>query len=160
MKRSPFFCVAALLMFVAQAANAEQGCPPGQIPHSGTSMSSCGPIPGAQTAPPAPTWYPHWQSVAGDTTKGALGTSKGHRTGAEATNAALLDCKAQGGTACKTFITEGNGCLAIVFGEKRYFANDGKTLSVAEGKTSAECKESDGSCRVYYSECDLPTRAQ
>ncbi|WP_084621651.1 DUF4189 domain-containing protein [Luteibacter yeojuensis] len=149
------------LLALSSLAHAEQGCPPGQIPHGGTSVSTCGPIPGQQQAsPPEPAWIPQWQSLAGDSGVGALGISKGLRTSAEAQNAALNDCRAKGGKSCTTYVTNGNGCIAMVIGSKQFWIETSESLASAEQKAGSTCSSGDTECKVLYSNCSLAVRVQ
>ncbi|WP_084621574.1 DUF4189 domain-containing protein [Luteibacter yeojuensis] len=161
MRTFALFLLAAAGTVLSMAAPAEQGCPPGQIPHGGTNMSTCGPIPGQQQpANPDPAWVPQWQAIAGDAQAAVLGTSRGKKDSAEAQQAALIDCTSKGGSRCKIYFTQGNGCLSMVTGARQIWTDGGATQSQADGGALAKCKGGDSSCQVYYSSCNLPVRVQ
>lgn len=154
----------AVLLFtcVGAALASAQGCPPGQYPVTGQGWNYCAPVPGsnqdAQPAPPTQAWKSRWQSIATDATKGALGTSVGQATASLAERAALADCRAKGGDACKVQITNGNGCVAMITGEKFLNTKSGATKAEAERSGLSLCNSEDTNCRVYYSACSLPEK--
>ncbi|WP_198148979.1 DUF4189 domain-containing protein [Luteibacter yeojuensis] len=108
-------------ILACRPALAEQGYPPGQIPHGGTGMSTCGPIPSQQQAPPEPAYVPQWQAVAGDKTIGIVGSATGQRTEDAAKVAVLDDCNTKGGKSCEILGSAGNTCLAIRRADKPFF---------------------------------------
>lgn len=165
MKRS----LRVLILFFAIAAPSAafaQGCPPGQYPVSGQGWNYCAPTPGAAQgeAPPqqptGPRWKNNWQATAVDNGTGALGTATGRSTAKEAESGALMDCEDKGGVHCEVQISEENGCVAMVVGDKLLNTKGGLTQEEAISKATVECNAKNSTCRVYYSHCDLPVRIQ
>ena len=162
MKRS-IVAVALFLLCTLNMAHAEGGCPPGQYPQQGQGWQTCVPIPGGsaddQASQPihVPSgWRSQWQAVATDTSKGIMGTSTGIDTPEGSVSAALADCKRKGGVNCQTEIAYGNGCIALVFGDKLMNSKGANNLRQAEQSAMNKCKEEDTNCHVYYSACSLP----
>jgi hypothetical protein len=131
-------------------------------------QSVCGPDPNAQqqspeqSAPAQPPirWAASWQAIATDTPKGVLGTSKDQANRQLAEVAALTDCRAKGGTDCTLQISYGNGCIAMVVGDRVMNMNGGGTEDEAAQKGLKMCNSADTHCHVYYSACSLPQRIQ
>ena len=162
---------AGLLLLAADIAHAENGCPPGLIPASGTNINSCVPIPpgyynNQQQAPlqspiqPPPRWIDHWGAIAADSAKGILGTATTMISKSIAENAALADCHSKGGAACTVQLSYGNQCAVVVVGDQGYNATQGATLESAKQAGMKVCNEADSHCHVYYSDCSLPVRIQ
>lgn len=140
-----------------------QFCPPGQYPVVGQGWNYCAPTPGSRensvaSTPVVPVWRSRWQSIATDTPRGVLGTSVAQDTPAQAEKEAMKDCSAKGGQMCKIQVTNGNGCVAMVVGDKVMNTNSGATKDEAEAKGIQMCSKDDVNCRVYYSSCSLPER--
>ncbi len=159
-----FFLSLGALQF-ASLAHAEGGCPPGQYPQEGQGWRTCVPIPGSVDAqqPPAappPRWEDHWQAVATDKQKAVIGTSINSSSSDDSAQAAISDCHAKGGVSCEVQITYRNGCVAMVVGKTLMNTQGEATKAEAERSALAKCGESDTSCRVYYSACNLPVRVQ
>ncbi|WP_179235914.1 MULTISPECIES: DUF4189 domain-containing protein [Burkholderia] len=95
------------------------------------------------------------------TPKGILGASKDQPDRALAEVAALRDCRLKGGTDCTLQISYGNGCVAMVVGDRAMNMNSGITDDDAAQKGLEMCRAAgDSNCRVYYSACSLPQRIQ
>lgn len=151
-----------LFVLVSIRAHAEGGCPPGQYPQQGQGWQACVPIPGNNqpaNADSGQVFYNSWQAVATDTPKGILGTAVGvpERSSAEAQ--AITDCQAKGGTDCKLEVSYGNGCIAMVVGDKTLQIQGAPTKKKAEQVTTDKCNAAgNSSCKVYYSECSPPSK--
>ena len=145
--------------------HAENGCPAGQIPHSGTDPSSCGPIPNyynntQQPQAPRVVWVSQWGAVATDSAAGALGGVTGLSSKQAAERAAMSDCQAKGGSNCVLHLSYDNECASMSVGDKILIVVSDLTLDKATQLSQQKCGEQDKNCRVYYSACSLPQRTQ
>jgi len=140
-------------------AHAEGGCPPGMIPHSGTDISSCGPIPPGYNQPKG-HWMTQWGAFAQDD-NGIAGLSSGRPTEDDAKQAAIDNCVARGGKQCVAEDTYRNGCIAIVSGttpsgEGRGIVHTDRTYKDAIRNGIKACKSSGKTnCELFRSECSL-----
>ncbi|HWX65266.1 MAG TPA: DUF4189 domain-containing protein [Rhodanobacter sp.] len=154
----------SLLLFAVGVAHAEDGCPSGQIPHSGTDPNSCGPIPpGYYNNKPQQSpsrWVDHWGAIATYAPTGILGTSTNLPGQSQAEQSALADCQSKGGTTCKIQLSYRNQCAVVVVGDKGYNATPGATMDLANQAGMKVCSDADTNCHVYYSACSLPVRVQ
>jgi hypothetical protein len=161
-----------LLLLLGSVVHAEGECPPGMFPTNPPGAQGpvgCAPIPGydqqqqptrQQTAPP-PRWASGWMAIATDSMKGSLGSATDLPSRDEAERAALADCQAKGGSQCKLQVSYGNGCAAMVAGNKEFNVNGAATLDEAVRIGMKMCaKAGDSNCHVYYSACSLPIRIQ
>jgi hypothetical protein len=166
--------IARLLLAIALLcssfiAHAENGCPSGMIPYSGTDTSSCGPIPPGyyqnnqgQRTPPI-RWISKWGALATDTDTGfgSVGVAANFYSKGEAESEALSDCKARGGVNCKLQNWYSNGCVAMIMGKTGFNVGSKSTLNETIESGMKICKDAgDSNCHVYYSACSLPERAQ
>ena len=161
---------AGLLLLAADITHAENGCPPGLIPASGTNINSCVPIPpgyynNQQQVQPQPPmqpqrWADQWGAIAADSANGILGTATSMTSRSIAENAAYADCKSKGGEACTIQLSYGNQCAVVVVGDQGYNATQGATSESAKQAGMKVCNEADSHCHVYYSDCSLPVRIQ
>ncbi|MCD0244381.1 DUF4189 domain-containing protein [Xanthomonas melonis] len=151
---------------------AEQGCPPGQIPASATgNISSCGPIPSGyyqeQEMPaPRPTgkWLKTWGAIASDGGDN-LGVAKGKLKKSDAQEEALSKCKSVSGKDCQIDFVYKNQCAVIAEPHKSGSAvsgvlsyTGGPTVDVASSDALANCSKYNQSadCRVIYKACSEP----
>lgn len=140
------------------AAFAEGGCPPGQIPYSGTSLSSCGPIP--STPSRQPEWESRWGAIATDL-KGTFGIATGLTSERRAKKEALADCRGRGATSCTADFTFRDQCAAVVNSTTRTFSQSAATEAEAIQIGQSRCAASaSGKCWVFYSGCSLPVKAR
>ncbi len=165
----------ALVLFLpcfVESAQAEEGCPPGQIPaQAGGNMTSCGPIPQGyyqqgQPEPPRPTgeWIETWGAIASDGGDN-LGVSTGKLEKSAAINDAISKCSTQSGIKCQLAFTYKNQCSAIAEPYRGENAISGM-LSFAGGPTKdivkqdaiSSCKKnnSNADCRIIYTACSEP----
>ncbi|MGV7164266.1 DUF4189 domain-containing protein [Xanthomonas citri] len=161
-----------VLIGVGTNAQAEQGCPPGQIPaQANGNISSCGPIPSGyyqQQEMPAPRpsgkWLKTWGAIASDGGDN-LGVAKGKLKKSDAQEEALSKCKSVSGKECQVDFVYENQCTAIAEPYKNESAisgvlsyTGGPTIDVASSDALANChKHNKGSdCRVIYQACSEP----
>lgn len=156
----------ALLGF-ASLSHAQVSCPPGMIPYgTAQDQSVCGPDPNAQqgqdqgSQQPAIMWISRWGAIATDGKVGALGTSTGLDSQRQAERAALAQCKAKGGTQCDVDLSYANGCAVMIVGDNTHNSNLGQSIDEATDKAMKVCNANDKNCRVFYTGCSLPRRAQ
>lgn len=141
--------------------SAEGGCPPGQVPQQGQGWGACVPIAGsnhgsdANASSDTPKYVNSWQAVASDDPKGILGTAVGRISRLTAEDAAIDDCRSNGGTDCQVKMSHGNGCIAMVVGAKAYQLQNAASKDKAERAAMNKCRTNDSACSVYYSECSF-----
>ncbi len=70
----------------------------------------------------------------------------------------MADCTKKGGIDCTLQISHGNGCIAMVVGDKVMNTNSGASKDEAAQKGIRMCRSEDKNCKVYYAECSLPVR--
>lgn len=160
LKKSVLIAVLATFSF---AVHAEGGCPAGMIPHSGTSTTSCAPIPQGPQSPGAPSvqWASRWGAIASDGKSGVVGAVTSHESKNDARKAAVAECGARGGSNCKVETTYRNQCVAVVSGSSKSNNVTAESVERASQIGMESCsKRGDSNCRVYYSGCSLPVRVQ
>lgn len=149
-------------------AHAEGGCPPGMYPFqfAPNQPPSCTPVPGGrnqQQIPQRPpeVWQDRYGAVAGDDKKGILSSATDMRTEGVAKDAAMADCNAKGGSACKVKISFRNACAAFTTGDSQYTTEARSRIedAVAAGMNSCMAK-GDRNCRTLLKVCSLPVRVQ
>ncbi|HWX65265.1 MAG TPA: DUF4189 domain-containing protein [Rhodanobacter sp.] len=159
--------LAGLMLLPARVTYAQNSCAPGQyliMPSNHQGTSFCAPIPrdrqGRPVAPQLPAT--HWGAIATDSATGkSVGAAVDLPSKAQAEQAALLDCKTKGGSACKIAIAYGNGCAALVASDSGYNANADVTLDHATLSGMTTCSHAGhGQCHVVYSACSPPQPAQ
>lgn len=155
--------LAVFLPAVSGWPQAEGGCPAGMIPYSGTSTSSCGPMPSGPSGSWLPTtrWKNRWGAVAGDDARGVVGAVTDLPSKREAKQAAVENCRDRGGVDCTLTVAYVNQCVVIVASATRYAAINAESAEVAAeiGMESCE-KKNDGECRLYYAGCSWPMRVR
>lgn len=161
--RSTHFSFAILLVSLSASAHAEGGCPPGQMPYTGTppegsaaSIASCGPIPNSA---PTPVWANRWGAVADDGA-GTFGMSDNERSKKKAERAAVTQCKDRNGGDCEVYMTYTNQCIAIAASEVKSNTARAPDEESAKQDSMAGCMKGNNGkgCRIYYSACSLPAR--
>lgn len=151
------------LLCLSIKVHAENGCPPGMIPYSGTDINSCGPIPSGyyqgnqgQTQPGV-RWLSKWGAIATDGVHGILGTKIKANSRQEAEEEATSDCKSKGGVDCKLQVVYSNGCGALVTGNSGFSTSYGNSVEEATEKAIKICSsDGDDGCHLYYSACSPP----
>lgn len=154
-----------LLFLLPGLACAEGGCPPGQVPYSGTyamgsaeSLATCGPIPTSRPAPPV--WQSRWGAVASDST-GEFGIVTDMKSERAAKKAALAECAKRGGVSCSANFTFHNQCAAVVSSESISFSQGAPTEEKAKELAMSQCTAAQsGRCWLYYSGCSLPVQTK
>ncbi|WP_329743300.1 DUF4189 domain-containing protein [Dyella sp. A6] len=162
----PWMFVFAWLLTMPGTAKALEHCPSGTYLATplGAPVTYCAPTPhdrqGKGVAPqPGAS---HWGAIAVDDGNPVdIGSSAGLSTKQQAKRAALADCNAKAGKACKVEIAYGDGCAALVQ------SNDGHLLASADvTRTHATqsgmkaCADAGHPpCRVIYAACS-PARSQ
>lgn len=162
MPRHSFFL---LIFLFPSMVNAEGGCPPGQIPYSGTpasgsaaSMATCGPIPTSR--PAKPQWESRWGAVASDST-GEFGIVTNMKSERTARKAALQECAKRGGVSCSATFTFHDQCAAVVSSEAISFSQGAPTEDEAKQLAVSQCEAAQsGRCWVFYSGCSLPVKVR
>jgi hypothetical protein len=133
------------------------------IPYSGTSTSSCGPIPSGPSGSWLPTakWKNRWGAVAGDDARGVVGAVTDLPSKREAKQAAIENCRSRGGVECTLTVAYVNQCVVIVASDTRYAATNAENAEVAAEIGMENCeKKKDGECRLYYAGCSRPVRVR
>lgn len=172
----------ALIIFVAFFAGgvqAEQGCPPGQIPtQSNGSMASCGPIPpgyyqNQEPAPPRPSgkWIKTWGAIAIGSIDSitSYGVTTGKLSKSEAEQDALRRCASHGETNCQIGLAYKNQCAVIAEpqingkpfpGGLSDFVGAGtnsEASTVALDRCKVDNKSTAGAtCKIIYQACTEP----
>lgn len=158
-------CLFVLLM-VATAAHAQEQPGVNCFPIQGQGWTGCVPNYQAQpqqplgSQPPPGIWVDHWGSIATDPIKGILGMATNQSSQRQAEQAALTDCQAKGGTACKRDIWYVNQCVAMVVGDTGYNTKAGATIDDAVQAAMKVCNAATGHCHAYYTACSPPIRIQ
>lgn len=156
------FCITGFaLLMVTNIALAEGACPPGQYqttPPGVTGPVGCAPIPERKES--EQKWADQWGAIATDGQK-TWGISESMPSKNIAISEAMDDCLTRGGKNCKLKLAYFNQCAAIVGTEENSVVarspNENKAIDFA---TEGCRKKSKDKCRVYYSGCSLPVRAQ
>lgn len=159
------FLVMSLWLLATTGAHAEGGCPPGMYPFqfAPNQPSSCAPIPGNgnQQTPQAPPqqWERRWGAIA---TGGALGVATDKSSKNEASQTAMSDCAAKGGTSCKIDVVYDNQCAVVVAAaDGSYNVGNAKTVDMAVASGMKTCRDAGATnCHTYYSACSLPVRVR
>ena len=155
--------LAIALLGAHRPAVAEGACPAGMIPHSGTSTSSCGPIPSGPSGYGlrTPKGKNSWGAVAGDDAKAVVGAVTNLPSKREAVKAAIENCRSRGGVDCTLTVAYVNQCVVVVTSDTRYAAINAKTAELATEIGLKDCEtKKDGECRLYYADCSRPVRVR
>jgi hypothetical protein len=161
----------SLLLLASGAIHAQTACPPGLIPYG---AGVCGPDQGQNQGSqrqmpmlPPVKWADEWGAIAVyipegvANPKGVLGTAILQPSESAARQAALQDCRSNGGLDCKIDTTYYNACIAMIVGHPAYNIADGRTQDAAVGKGMKICADTGNvNCHVYYSACSLPQVVQ
>lgn len=160
--RLSLFLCGTLMLFSIRAQDGVGGCPSGQIPYSGSDVTSCGPIPNGydqQTTLPQrshPQWTSSWGAIATDASKGILSGVTDRLSREDAQKMAFDDCKIKGGTQCKLQVVYDNQCAVMILGDKVFNVANAVTLDKATKLGMQKCNAESTNCHVYYSACSLP----
>lgn len=160
------------LCLLSMQAHAEGSCPPGMYPNnpgSTSGVNGCNPIPGyenqrpQQQAPqrPVEVWHDRYGAIAIDGPNRATGSSVNMRSERAARDAAIADCRANGGATCVVELPFRNGCAAVATGDTGHNASAHQTIAEASSAALRVCAGSgDSNCRVYYKVCSPAIRVQ
>ena len=156
-----------ILFILSDSTFAEGGCPPGTYPANPPATNVCNPFPDSQgnsrqpsTPQPQGRWETRWGAIAIDTSSASLGSVVGMQNRRKAEKAALMQCRARGGNACKVDITYYNQCAVMILGNKKYNTASAATINDATKLGMQTCSAADTNCRVYYAECSPPVWVQ
>jgi hypothetical protein len=158
-----------LLLLCTGLVHAEDGCPPGMIPASGTDINSCVPIPAdyysnqgsVQSSQPPQQWEDEWGAIATDFAHSSAGASVNQMNRDAAEQSAIANCQSNGGSLCKVELWYLNQCVAMAVSDTGHNAKAGATSEAADQAAMKVCLEAgDANCRIYYSACSLPQRIQ
>ncbi|KAB7775451.1 DUF4189 domain-containing protein [Xanthomonas sp. LMG 12459] len=164
------------MLLLTNTADAENGCPPGQLPAQASgAMSSCTPIPPGYyqqqpTPPPRPSgkWIKTWGAIAIGTVDSVpyYGVPTGAMSESEAKIQALARCAKKGAQNCKVALVYQNQCAVIVEPQINGQPNPDGFIQFAGGPTKEKAVEtaSEGcerrnpgaTCKVIYQACSEP----
>lgn len=159
-----------IIVFFSASTRAEDGCPPGQIPHAGNDINSCGPVPPGyygnqqqrQSAlPPQHRWVTQWGAVATHESDGSLGTVINMVSESSARQAALADCQSKHGSTCKVDLAYHDQCAAMIVSLNGYNVGGAATSDEAVRIGMKICKDAGAAnCHPGYIACSLPLQVQ
>lgn len=153
------------VMVYSQITLAQAACPPGTIAYgTGTDVSVCGPDnrqqqpQQTQPAPqlPPPQWLSRWGAIATDFPHSAAGAAVDESNEQDAKNAAIANCRSNGGVTCRVELTYSNGCAALAIGRDGHNAKAGLNIADAKSKAMNVCNAQDTDCFIYYTGCSFP----
>lgn len=145
--------IGIILLLLGNLANAEGGCPAGMIPHSGTDISACGPIPPGYNKPSG-HWETRWGSYVLSEDEGITGWSLNELNADTANESAISNCISKGGTQCKVVITYQNSCIAVAASDGGGYAYTDQTRDMASSKAMNSCERAgEKNCRLFRIEC-------
>lgn len=152
--------IALILFLVGSNAFA---CPAGYQPAGSPTAgnpSGCVPYPDGQQSQqpqqPQGRWETRWGAIATDGASAAVGTIIGVKSKKNAVKAAIAQCRAKGGKACKSILSYYNQCAVIVTGDKQHLAQSAATIKEASQIGMNKCSALDSNCSVYYADCSPP----
>lgn len=142
---------------------AQPACPPGQYqatPPGIPGPVACAPIVhdrnGRVIAPPSRAG--HWGAIASDPAASHVATSVDLPTKQDAERVALASCSANGVATCSIAIVYGNGCGALVAGERNLAASADVTREFARRAAMQQCSShGDKHCHVVHLACSDPS---
>ncbi|WP_083487323.1 DUF4189 domain-containing protein [Pseudoxanthomonas dokdonensis] len=157
------------LGWLAIDAHAEGPCPPGYFPavQPPAGPLSCGPIPGYNQQPAAPSerpayWDDRYGAVAWDPEvpgHGGIGIAEQFTSARKARKAALKDCVNTGGDkkTCKLVIEYSNGCMAMAEGATGIRSPHVKsTYEEAKASSMEACESDTTDCKIVALACSKP----
>lgn len=164
------FLLVVVLYGIGSVANAQTyPCPNGpgagerQIGTTGGSngvgvIPLCESLGGDANQAQSTVWRSQWIAIA--TGIGAIGVGKDQPSKRKASKAAVSDCVAKGGKACKVYVVTYDQCVAIAGGGPAATGARDETIEQAEARVLASCRKASGgaSCQVYYSGCSYPVQ--
>ncbi|MGO1071103.1 DUF4189 domain-containing protein [Lysobacter sp. CA199] len=151
------------LLITTGSAHAEGGCPQGFYPQNSPSVKSCIPFPstGGGTVQTGPKWSSRWGAIAQDKTSGVVGAVANRNNKRQAKKDALAECKARGGSDCRSELEYINQCVAIIQGLTGSNFSHAETVEQAIDLGTSACKKrGDTDCHIYYKACSLPVQVR
>jgi len=153
-----------VLVFLASGlVHAEQGCPDGMYP-GGMQPNGpvCVPMPGVGggVQKQVERWEDRWGAIATDAKNGYMGVAVDKESKYIAQATALTECRHFGGTECVVAISYANQCAVLATGNDSYLIRAAPTMAEARNAAFQECESSGMVCKIPYSACSLPKRAQ
>ncbi|WP_425606010.1 DUF4189 domain-containing protein [Lysobacter firmicutimachus] len=157
--------VAAVLLGCMGGAYAQ--CPagipntPGCIPPDGPGWRHNMPAqqPAPQTAPRPKQWSSRWGAIAVDDSNSSVGTSVQAASKRGAEQEAMAVCGRAGGNGCRIVLAYQNQCGVLAWGYDYYATARGPSVLEASKIAISECSKSTKDCKISYSDCSLPVRA-
>lgn len=154
------------LFCVSGVAIAEGGtCPPGYYPYNTPGVMGCAPIPGydngaasTQLAMPEPVWATRWGAIAMDFTNGKVGAVTEMHSKRKAEQAALAQCRSNGGSVCESALSYRNQCGVIAWGTSHVSTYSAETIEQASALALQACRKHTTDCQIYYADCSIPER--
>lgn len=154
-------------LLASGGVKAEQGCPDGLTPTGQAPGPICVPMPGygiggpspVQQQPRGPQWMSRHGAIAMDYANGKLGTSSNMASERKAANAAIAQCRADGGAAdgCKKGLHSWmNGCGVVAWGASFAATRSAQSVEQASAAALKECSQNTSDCQIYYSGCSYP----
>lgn len=132
------YLLVGLLLLITGIVHAEGVCPPGMFPTNPPGAQGpvgCAPIPGynnnqqqVQPRLPPPQWESRWGAIATDFAHSSAGASVDQLDRNSAEEAALANCRSNGGSECKVEITYYDQCAALVVGTTGHNSGSAPTI--------------------------------
>ena len=151
-----WLAILVLLLFaaVAQAQQPGVDC----VPVQGQGWQGCAPTGNQQQ--PAVRWQDRMGAIATDGPGGHLGANLTGASVKAAEQAAIANCKANGGLECTVEASWTNGCGAMTVGSKLHNSVSAATLEEATRKGMQLCQKVDTNCHTFYSGCSRPVQVR
>ena len=155
--------VALGVLVLSGYVHAQDTCPSGKYratPRGIPGPVVCAPIAhdrdGHVVAPPPRA--DQWGAIASDVAANHVATSANHPNKQEAEEAALASCSLDGGAGCSVAIAYGNGCGALVAGERGLSAGADVTKEFARQAAMHQCSSNgEQRCHVVHVACSAPS---
>lgn len=82
-----------------------------------------------------------------------MGIADGQASKQEAEDAAIENCRSQGGQGCSVSLAYKNQCAAVAWGEATVITAGGPTIESASDLAMQKCRSKDKDCQIYYTNC-------
>lgn len=141
-----------------------QGVPIGNGLYACDGAAQAGPCqPDVDDAPAIQSvrWQDRWGAIAADE-NAVYGIVADMSSKHQAKKAAIAECKKRGGESCEIQLAYYNQCAVVIAGTTGSNVSHAATEEEAASTGISNCEKVDGegACRVYYSGCSLPVKAQ
>ena len=110
-------------------------------------------------AQPPAAYITQWGAIVLDDGGAGAGTVTGRSTERAAEKDALDDCASKGGRSCRVALTYDNECAAVAWTPGSYFLSSAPKTRDAEGDAMVKCNAKAADCKIVYSACSLPRKA-